>query len=195
MSPPRGCREHRWPRPSAPPCRPSTPRRGPPVHAVFPQPVQRGLQIDAAARSACGPPSSHRHRPGKTPGNRTSARGSRRPPAAPRTDTTTLVAGEHVCEHDPGLGSAGPKRRPASFTPSEVGNATGVESAGAALSTENEVPPEQRRQERDAGRTRGRRAGTPTCAPLLAQLHPLVPGALQKLLVLLLAHLLPALLD
>jgi hypothetical protein len=30
---------------------------------------------------------------------------------------------------------------------------------------------------------------------LLAQLHPLVPGALQKLLVLLLAHLLPALLD
>jgi hypothetical protein len=40
-----------------------------------------------------------------------------------------------------------------------------------------------------------RRRGTRRRPSLLAQLHPLVPGALEKLLVLLLAHLLPALLD
>ena len=43
---------------------------------------------------------------------------------------------------------------------------------------------------------RDERRRTPTGdRRLLAQLHPLVPGALQELLVLLLAHLLPALLD
>jgi hypothetical protein len=46
-----------------------------------------------------------------------------------------------------------------------------------------------------AARIRRRRGDPPTGAALLAQLHPLVAGALQELLVLLLPHLLAALLD
>jgi hypothetical protein len=55
--------------------------------------------------------------------------------------------------------------------------------------------PATRRATAADAETARRRARRTRIARLLAELHPLVPGALEELLVLLLAHLLPALLD
>src|SRR6476469_8922251 len=100
----------------------------------------------------------------------------------------------------PTTASAGPKSRPDKRTPSEVGNETGVEpNADAdAAGDPAEEHDETRTESVNASNDRGPgRFGRPTWGSraLLAQLQTLVAGALQELLVLLLAHLLPALLD
>jgi hypothetical protein len=71
----------------------------------------------------------------------------------------------------------------------------GVDPESASASTDDDTAPEQDDRMRIDAKIETNRGGAPTTGPLLAELHPLVPGALEKLLVLLLAHLLPALLD
>src|SRR5438034_10931151 len=99
----------------------------------------------------------------------------------------------------PAPASWGPKTRPDSRTPSEVVNDTGADPNADPDVIDD--APEQEDSKTESVTVRNgsgpERFGTPTGAlrALLAQLHALVPGALQELLVLLLAHLLPALLD
>src|SRR4029077_10109638 len=104
----------------------------------------------------------------------------------------------------PAVAVSGPNTLPASCTPSIDPNITASESAsacsrifapcshgggkrGASVITEAIVGPNLRRT--------GWRTGDGPRERLLAQLHPLVARPLQKLLVLLLPHLLAALLD
>ena len=91
----------------------------------------------------------------------------------------------------PAAPRSGPKSRPASVTPSVDSNMTSFESAvdpsGVSCAHAESNTSVTRRVRTWIG------ARTPML-PLLAQLQALVPGALEKLLVLLLAHLLPALL-
>src|SRR6478672_9384602 len=99
----------------------------------------------------------------------------------------------------PTTASAGPKSRPDNRTPSGVENETGVDPNADADVVGDPAEQDETRAESVSARNGSglRRFGTPTWGSraLLAQLQTLVPGALQELLVLLLAHLLPALLD
>src|SRR6476661_9921658 len=99
----------------------------------------------------------------------------------------------------PTTASAGPKSRPDNRTPSEVGNETGVDPNADMDEADDPAEQDERRTESvTASNGSGpARFGRPTWGSraLLAQLQTLVPGALQELLVLLLAHILPALLD
>src|SRR5688500_4948084 len=92
----------------------------------------------------------------------------------------------------PAAPRSGPKSRPESLTPSVDSNVISLESAVAPCGASSA------HAERSSSPTRMVRTWigvrTPMFPPLLAQLQALVPGALEKLLVLLLAHLLPALL-
>src|SRR5512134_1539651 len=87
-------------------------------------------------------------------------------------------------------------RRPASSRPSADGNVTAREP-GEGGGDEGPHAGRARLAIVTAAASRtSRNRGAPTAGPrLLAQLHALVPRALQELLVLLLAHLLAALLD
>src|SRR5436190_9062604 len=99
----------------------------------------------------------------------------------------------------PTTASAGPKSRPDNRTPSEVGNETGVDPDADADAADVAGEQDERTTERvtESNGSGPGRFGRPTWGSraLLAQLQTLVAGALQELLVLLLAHLLPALLD
>src|SRR5512133_2393572 len=103
-----------------------------------------------------------------------------------------------MCERTtPACAFEGPNRRPASETPSAVVNVTATDAGTAAVvgadphaeaTTVARLAITVRPRRRPESPTRG-------LPCLLAQFQPLVPGALEELLVLLLAHLLPALLD
>src|SRR5262245_22569919 len=92
--------------------------------------------------------------------------------------------------------SSGPKSRPASFTPSVDSNVIGREPVLGGSPPQAPIVSAAIARAATTFRARGRAIGavTPRLPPLLAQLQALVPGALEQLLVLLLAHLLPALL-
>src|SRR5262245_40111656 len=97
----------------------------------------------------------------------------------------------------PALAFGEPNRRPSRRTPSGVVKDTSREASSARLRCSACWLQPAARMAIASATTAARLVDgvTGSNPGLRAQLHPLVPGALEELLVLLLAHLLPALLD